>query len=86
MAGEVSMIRHIIENNVQSSMQQAQLSAGVTPVDISDIMANQIANLVAIEANTRLNAEKVAQFYDKFSQVVIPNPNGDTAFGIKTIS
>jgi len=86
MAGEVSMIRHIIENNVQSSMQQAQLSAGVTPIDISDIMANQIANLVAIEANTRLNAEKVAQFYDKFSQVVIPNPNGDTAFGIKTIS
>lgn len=54
------------------------------------MMANQIAHLVAIEANTRLNMEKTAQFYDKFSQfydnVVVPNPNGDTAFGIKTLN
>ena len=77
------------KNRAQANIDNAAMLAHEQPINLNEIMYQQLMHLASIEANTRLNAEKTAQFYDKFNQfynnVVVPNPNGDTAFGIKTI-
>jgi len=90
MANEVSIIRQLIESRVQTNLESAISGTAEQPISLNEIMFNQLAYLSSIEANTRINSEKTAQFYDRFDQfynsVVVPNPNGDTAFGIKTIN
>ena len=83
MAYDVAAIRQAIENRVQANIDNALISTTEQPINLNEIMYQQLMSLTAIESNTAMNLVKLSQFYDKFSQVVVPNPNGDTAFALK---